>query len=222
MRKTKVICFIGPDGSGKSTLSRHLLDEAEKKYNRVSYLWWLEGENSLIRRIIRKFRAPIERADSVKSIGSGNKKMLRIVQVVYPPIVLFDYILFGLKNFTLPKIFGRLDIMIFDRFIYDPVIFMSEEFGYSVEKKKKLMRICGNLLPKPDVTFIIDVPPSISYSRKKHEIDSIDSAEKMLLAYKNVYPILSELTKGRVVKIDNTGNLEEVKKKVLKESGLFG
>lgn len=221
MKKTKVICFIGPDGSGKSTLSRHLLGEARRKYDRVSYLWWLEGENSSIRRIIRKFSAPIKRTNSIKSINTGTKKMPRIIQIVYPSIVLFDYILFGLKNLTLPKIFGSFDVMIFDRFIYDPVIFMSEEFGYSVEKKEKLMRICSNLLPKPDIVFVIDVPAGVSYSRKRHEIISIKSAEDMLTAYKSTYPFLSELTNGLIIKIDNTISLDDAKRRVVEESGLF-
>ncbi|MCC7571480.1 hypothetical protein KO465_09225 [Candidatus Micrarchaeota archaeon] len=220
MPKTKIICFIGPDGSGKSTLARHLLDEARKNYEHVSYLWWFEGENSTFRKIIRKFRIRRSSGESATKarVTAGNK----IIRIFYPRIMLLDYIYFGIKNLTLPKISGKWDVMIFDRFIYDPVVYMSEEFGYNVNKKIKLLKFCSGLLPRPDIIFIIDVPADVSYSRKKHEIYSVRSANKMLLAYKEIYPILGDLAKDHVVKIDNTKRLEDTKNKILNESGLFG
>lgn len=219
MTKTKIICFIGPDGSGKSTLAKHLLNEAMKRHKEVLYLWWLESENSLIRRIIRKLGSPIKKTET-KTEAESNKKMSKIVRIVYPRIVLIDYIWFGFKNLTLPKMSGRWGVIILDRFIYDPIIFMSEEFEYDTNKRERLLRICSNILPKPDMVFIIDVPAYVSYMRKKNEIRSVESAEKMLLAYNNIYPIIDKLAK-RVVKIDNTCSLEDVKKKILEESGIL-
>lgn len=49
-----LICFIGIDGSGKSTLSGYLFEELKKSGYKVSYTWWLEGEDSLLRRLLRR------------------------------------------------------------------------------------------------------------------------------------------------------------------------
>jgi thymidylate kinase len=54
MKKCIVIYFTGIDGSGKSTLSKYLLKELKIKGYKVKYIWWLEVENSLLRRLLRK------------------------------------------------------------------------------------------------------------------------------------------------------------------------
>lgn len=215
MAKTKVICFIGPDGSGKSTLAKYLVSKYKKKSKNVSYTWYFGGEDSIIRKLIRTVGKPVKKSEQKKI--KSKKKRSAIVSMIYPRIVILDYIFFGVTNLTIPKLLKNYDVMIFDRFIYDPVIFMAEEFKFSKSKRNKALRFASNMLPKPDLILIIDVPAGVSYSRKSYEIDSEKDAEEMLSAYKRLYPQLKKLTNGKVVKIDNTEGLKIVKKKVLKE-----
>jgi thymidylate kinase len=71
-------------------------------------------------------------------------------------------------------------------------------------------------VPKPDLIFKIDVPPEISYSRKKDEIDSIRDAEVKYEAYNKLDPQLPTLTSGKIVRIDNTRDFAVVRSQILK------
>jgi energy-coupling factor transporter ATP-binding protein EcfA2 len=187
MSKTKVICFIGPDGSGKSTLAKNLLEEARKRYGRVSYLWWFEGENSLIRKMLRKFGKTSKKTNSAEKTIMGTKKRSKLVQAIYPNLCA-SRLLSGLDSRTdFAKTFRKVGCYDFRRFIYDPVIFMSEEFGYDVEKIREKCLEFAAIYSKTRCFFHNRRTCRSFYtSRKKHEIDSIKSAEKMLMAYKSV------------------------------------
>lgn len=224
MPRTKIICFLGPDGSGKTTLSSMFFEELKSKNPRVCYRWWLEGENSYLRRVMRKFGSSFIKAES-KDNGNNKYKInkkhrSRIIRAFYPPFMLLEYLWFGFRHVTWPKMIRKYDVMIFDRYIYDPIIFISKEFGYKLERETKILRIYSKLIPNPDVLFVIDVNAGISYSRKKHEIASVKDAEDMLMAYTRIYPALSTLLQGHLVHINNNGNLADAYRKIISESGL--
>jgi thymidylate kinase len=219
MPRTKIICFLGPDGSGKTTLAKMFFEELKSKNPRICYRWWLEGENSYLRRVLRRAGALFIRSDAnIKGEGKKNKRRW-MIQAFYPPVMLLEYLWFGFRHVTWPKMVGKYDVMIFDRYIYDPIIFISKEFGYKLESETKILRFCGRLIPSPDVLFVIDVPAGVSYSRKKHEIESVKDAEDMLMAYARIYPVLSILLQGHLVHINNNGNVADAFKKIISESG---
>jgi thymidylate kinase len=53
MKESIVIYFMGMDGSGKSTLSSYLHGELKRRGYDVRRVWWLEGENSVPRKLLR-------------------------------------------------------------------------------------------------------------------------------------------------------------------------
>ena len=216
------ICFIGIDGSGKSTLSRYLYEVLKKSGYNVSYTWWLEGEDSLLRRVLRRIGKSKhlnlkcnDNTNSSKAVHKDKSIATKIFRALYPKIVLLDYLRFGIVKVWLPKIVNRNKIIIFDRFIYDTILALSKEFDYLDSKRARLFKLYSKLLPNPDLIFIIDVPPEVSYLRKKEEIKSMGNAKAMWENYQELYSLVNRLSPGKR-RIDNTGELGTVKAEILK------
>lgn len=221
MKKGALICFIGIDGSGKSTLSRYLYEELKRRNYDVSYTWWLEGEDSLLRRLLRrigksKYSNLESDANNSNTMSKGESMITKIFRALYPKLVLLDYLRFGMVKAWIPKIMGRDKVIIFDRFIYDVVLAISKQFDFPDAKRGRSFKIFSKLLPNPDLIFIIDVPPEVSYLRKKEEIDSVENAKSLWARYQELYPLLNGLTSGKIMKIDNTGEIEIVEAEILK------
>jgi len=217
IKKTIFICFLGTDGSGKSTLSKYLFDELLKKGYNVSYTWWLEGENFFLKKILKKFKKPPINNSIDKTTKKPKFLFINFFKMLYPKLILINYFLFGIKKAWFQKITHRKKIVIFDRYIYDIILAMTKEFNYSNSKKIKWLKLYGKLLPSPELIFIVDVPPKIAYSRKKEEIKSMENAKTTWQEYERLYLLLNNLVSGKIQRIDNTHELEKVKTKILKD-----
>jgi len=220
MKTCTLICFMGADGSGKSTLSRHLCEELKRRNYNVSYTWWLEGESSLLRRLLRRI-GKAKHSNLKSNANRSNKKdksITIIFKMLYPKMVLLDYLRFGIVKAWFPKIVSSKKVVIFDRFIYDVILALSEEFNYPDTKRARLLRTYSKLLPNPDLTFVIDVPPEVSYSRKKEEIKSVENAKDMWESYQELYSLLNTLTHGKIIRINNTREIETVKADILRDT----
>jgi thymidylate kinase len=213
--KTVLICFFGIDGSGKSTLSGYLRDELIRRHYDVTYTWWLEGENTFIRKLIRPKRK--KGNPTLKQKNGENKKSFTraIMWSVYQRIVLFDYLLFGITKLWLPRLTTKSKVQILDRYMYDVIFSLYKEFNMSERRRDFLFLAYHFLLPKPDMILLIDVPPEVTFERKRHEILSIDAARVTYSNYQELYRIINSLNPGKAVRIDNTRELEIVKRDIL-------
>jgi len=224
MKKSAIICFLGTDGSGKSTLAKYLCGELKRAQYNVAYIWWLEGEQSLLRKAIKAFGKSVDMARDARHERPGMQRQRttdRLFRSFYPVLPFLDYLRFGLIHAWLPKIASKDKIIIFDRFMYDVVLALSEEFEFTERRRKRLFELCNLLLPKPDLVFIIDVPAELSYSRKKDEIRSVREAEEKRESYKELGSLLQTLTPGRLVQIDNSCDVAEAEAEILKETLAF-
>lgn len=222
MNSAFLIYFAGIDGSGKTTLARYLCDELRKRNYDAQYIHWLNGENTQLRRFLRriiKLRRPMLASQGSNTITKRSTPFItKIFLVAYPKIVLLDYLRFGIINLWLPKIIGRNKVIVLDRSMYDVILAISKEFHFSDSRRERLLDVFSNLLPHMDLIFYIDVPPEVSYMRKKDELKSVQNAKSIWEDYQNFYPLLIELTSGKTVKIDNTGEMVSAKAEVLKNA----
>lgn len=221
MKKSVIICFVGIDGSGKSTLAKHLCKDLKKTQYKATYTWWLKREQSLFRRTLKALGTSkylkLEMDAKTKRVAASKNKMIdTLFQSWYPVILILDYLCFALRNAWIPKVSSTNTIIIFDRFMYDVILSLSDEFELTEREEQKLLKLCSVLVPKPDLIFKIDVPPEISYARKKDEIDSIRDAEVKLEAYNKLDPLLPTLTSGKIIRIDNARDFAIVRSEILK------
>jgi len=171
--KTKglLICFTGIDGSGKTTLSKELVELLKKKGVKCKYVY---GRlNPLILKPFifigdRLFLRGKDISEDYLEYSNTKKKVIvkySFLSKLYQQILLFDYLLQMFFKVKLPLIFGKN--IICDRYVYDTVITdLSIDMDYSETEIKKALKKCFYTVPKPDLSFLIDLPEVIAFQRK--------------------------------------------------------
>ena len=98
---------MGIDGSGKTTLAKKLAGELTKHNIKCEYLWWLEAENSVLRRTLR-FLANLFGKNGSKSkvynLGKGSNFFMSIYQY----LALLDYLRQLISKVWLPINIGKV------------------------------------------------------------------------------------------------------------------
>lgn len=224
MKDTAVIYFMGMDGSGKSTLSSYLHGELKRRGCDARRVWWLEGEDSLLRRLLRaiggsnlpRFDVSPDKAGIIAQ-RAQRPLMTKIFTVVYPRLVLMDYALFGIRRVWIPKTTAKDRILIFDRYIYDVIFSLCQEFDYPPAKRTSVFRMYAKLLPIPDKILRIEVPPDVAFLRKKEEMISAENAKTLWENHQELFRLVDNVFPGKSTIIDNTRDVEIVKKEILEQ-----
>ena len=171
--KTKgfLICFTGIDGTGKTTLSKELVELLNEKGIKCKYVYARLNPFILKPFILLGGLVFLRRGEISENYFEYSNTKRRAIEKhsflsrIYQQILLFDYILQIFFKVKLPLIFGKN--IVCDRYIYDTVITdLSVDMNYS---RDRVMNLLDNLLrfsPKPDITFLIDVPEKTAYQRK--------------------------------------------------------
>jgi dTMP kinase len=204
-----LICFTGMDGTGKTTLSKDLVDSLKKKGIKCKYVYGRQNPFILKPFILVGDWLFLRRKDiSENYLEYFNMKRRAIEKYsflsgVYQQILLFDYSIQLFFKVKVPMILGKN--IVCDRYVYDTVITdLSVDMNYS---KDKVMNLLSNLLrffPEPDITFLIDVPEEMAYQRKDDtpSIAYLKERRKMYLDVGKEY---------RMVTLDGSKRLEELK-----------
>lgn len=195
--KSLLITFTGIDGSGKSTISKALVEKLKTSNIDARYLWWFEAENSLFRRILRNFSGQKNEKKTVK------KKKLpesSFIKTLYQYMVLLDYQRQTIFKVWLPLYLGKT--IVCDRYIYDIVVSFAMEFGYSKEKAKEMLSFLRSISPAPDIEFYVDISPQIALSRK-NDIVSLEHHTELRRWY-------LDLVAENMIVLDGTKSLQEL------------
>ena len=171
--KTKgfLICFTGIDGTGKTTLSKELVELLNEKGIKCKYVYARLNPFILKPFILLGGLVFLRRGEISENYFEYSNTKRRAIEKysflsrIYQQILLFDYVLQIFFKVKLPLIFGKN--IVCDRYIYDTVITdLSVDMNYSKDKTMCLLDATFRFSPKPDITFLIDVPEEIAYQRK--------------------------------------------------------
>jgi thymidylate kinase len=162
-----VISFLGPDGSGKSTIIDELLD---------NQLPFLRHDYFHLKPIIKK---PSSAANKV--VDDPHKfpvysKFKSIIKILY-------YI--GLYNtgwlLNVLPLKRKSSLVIFDRYYDDMLVdYRRYRYGGSIA----LARIVRSIIPRPDIYFILVADPKVIYKRKQEV--TFEELQRQLKEYKNL------------------------------------
>lgn len=186
---TRLVCIIGTDGSGKTTLSARLVGQLAESGVRARHEW-LGAESRLMAPVRTALRVVWgrRRRSSTPSVGRGyggeiarkNDLATRYPRAVrvYRALVLLDYRL-QLRR----KLSGSRDddLVVADRYVFDVAVNLGLTLGWDSPTVVRFLQRQLTSVRLPDVRVFLRVEPEVSLARK----DDIPDADylRLRLAY---------------------------------------
>jgi len=142
MNKNIIITFLGPDGSGKTTLINSIAADLKKKKILCKYLHLRPNFFRVNHKVVKDPHNQILRS-----------KFLSLSKLVYWLILFKIYFFFNKKTFFL-----------FDRYPYDLLI---DPVRYRFNLNKNITKIFLRLFPKPKMIIVLNISHRIILRRKR-------------------------------------------------------
>ncbi len=215
MKKNYLICFVGIDGSGKTTIAKEINKmftnsgkDSTYVYGRVipifsRFFMWLgrifilkKGKNAIF--------------DDYENYSTQKKQVFNgsILSKFYEWVILFDHLVQIFFKIKLPLMYGKN--VVCDRYIFDTVITdISINLGYTSNESINLIRKTLRFVPNPDFLFYINVGEETAFSRKD-DVPHIN----YLIERKKLYDVLENSFK--VFKLDGSKSIEEISQEAYK------
>lgn len=213
MNPGALICFIGTDGSGKSTLTGIISKELAKNkvkvrstYGRHKYFFSrlaiLLGKRTLL-----KGHDPFLNYESYLNRKRNVYKKFSKMIKIYTFMLMLEYVIQVFFKIIIPMKLGY--VVVADRYLYDTVINdIGVDSNMSLFEIMEIYNRYENYLPPPLVTFLIQIPEETAMQRKT-DIPSIN-----YIRIRN--DLYSEFSKNKeVILLDGTLPLEDLKRNIL-------
>jgi thymidylate kinase len=154
------IAFLGPDGSGKSTIISAVTKQLSQSFRHVEYRHLRPGrlpKNSNTEPVTNPHAKPVR-----SKIGSHLKLLY-----------FWSQYLFGNVLWLYPR-YVCSTLVIFDRYFHD---LLADPLRYRYGGSLNIARQLGRTLTQPDLVFILDAPAEVLQSRKQ-EVSLAESARQ--------------------------------------------
>ena len=185
----RLICLIGIDGSGKTTLAKAFVEKADKIGMKYRYVWGNAqpifikplrtiAHLTLLRNV--DMQKDNERYEKIKEETSVKHSIL---SWLYSRILIFDYIIWLFFKVKLPLSLGRR--IICDRYVFDVAVnlyFLNKKYFSNIEKTINTLL---KYFPEPSLLYLLDVPISVAFKRK-NDVPSIGYLEKRTVIYERL------------------------------------
>lgn len=203
-----VVVLVGPDGTGKSTLVEELPRECDRLFLRFAHHHWRPGILPPLGRVART-----EPGDPTKPHArAAHSKPVSIGVVFY---YWLDFMIGARLRWR--RVATRTGLVIVERGWWDIAV---DPRRYRLDVPQGLLRTLGMMLPKPDLTVILDAPAEVLGTRKA-ELPT-EELERQRLRWRSVLPrkhvrSIVDVTAGRDVVL---GSVREAIVDLLEERAL--
>ncbi len=195
----KVIYLLGMDGSGKSTLSKNLVNKFNKNGIYFEHKWFLEREFSFIRKLIRTSTKNRAQSNNDPFSLRNDKLIYNFKAILYYFFVVLDYTIHSWKIYWKARKQGSS--IIFDRYIFDVFFSLNTEFKIK-PKYTKIGWIFCKLNPKVNLGIYLNVDPKIAFSRKPQEFGSLQNSENKHDFHSRIFKVLKEKRVFDLIELD--------------------
>ena len=167
IEKSKVLCLIGGDGTGKSTHAKKVVNDLRKMGKKSIYVWF--GQPYI-------FSYPVmfifNRLGFTKNHRLSNNVVCnehqyfksKAISFVWPWLQLFDLTILTLTKVYFPSIKGKN--VVCDRFIYDTLVELMADTNDGALHKKTVGKLIISLKPKDAVVVRLDIDAEMAFSRR--------------------------------------------------------
>jgi thymidylate kinase len=189
MNPPKLICLMGMDGSGKTTLAKELVAATGRLGIHYRYIWG-NAQPIFLRPLRAIAHLTVLRKTDMKKDNEDYEQVKQKVSAkygffsrIYSRVLMVDYFIWLFFKVKVPLFLGRR--IICDRYLFDVAInlhFLNKSFFPDIEKTvHSLLRY----FPAPGLLFLIDLPPAVAFQRKS-DIPSIGFLEKRRVIYQKL------------------------------------
>ena len=205
--KSIFICFIGIDGSGKTTLTI-ALNKVMKEHGFSSKCVYGRFISVILKFLVEFTKRLLSlRGKDMNDYAqrAATKEQLfknRLFAQIYQYFVFLDYTLKIFVKIKLPLMLNQS--IVCDRYVYDTVVDLALDFHYANERIQNVLRNYLRLAPKPDLVFLIDLPEEIAFQRGKDDIPSV----AYLSERRGIYLRMSQWDEMMV--LDGTKDIKEL------------
>jgi len=163
----RVICFVGIDGSGKTTQAMKTLSYMRNRKNKCSYVWF--GEPYLFS---YPFMVACRILGFTRSISLQNGSDFiehqyyrnKVIAFLWPWVQLIDLIILVSLRVVLPVSFGFT--VVCDRFVHDALVGVMADTKDGNLPKRLVGRLILRIVPRGSAVFLLDTDVRVAYRRR--------------------------------------------------------
>ena len=181
---THLITLSGIDGSGKSTLAHQIQAFLWETHTLPSHhVWCKYGVHPLTRYRLSRF-AQRPKGKNQRD-GKGEMKDPTLAASLYRKVLLVFHLMQIKSAVCNPLRHG--DAVICDRYIFDTMVDLQQEIGWSLSKAQRALG--ASWIPQPRFKFLLDLPEALAFARKTDtaSISFLKERRSLYLQLSDVY-----------------------------------
>lgn len=209
--KGKLVCFIGIDGSGKTSLAKSVVKDLKNNGIECNYCYGrykplISKPVVMIGKTLFLRNEDVRKYNSYSATKRRLAKKYNVLMSVYYNMILIDYAFQIFVKIIVPRLLGKT--IICDRYVYDTVINDMPRSSDDLKTIKMLVNRCLRIAPEPDIKYFIDIDEGVAYKRK-NDTPSIN----YLIERRMLYKLLA--CEYKMTVLDGTSDFQLLNSKVV-------
>jgi len=177
MGRIGLVCFVGIDGSGKTTIAKSMINDMEQLGIRCRYVW-SRGTPKVFMPLITFVKKFILRTSRrVLSTDEGNpfNRSLAsntLLSRLWRTMLIIDSLLQVTFSVRIPLKMGT--VVVCDRYIFDQMVDIAVDLRLStIQLERWANNSVYKLFPRPDLTFLMDIDEAKAFARQQSDVRSV-------------------------------------------------